>query len=203
MDKRIQAALHAAIATSLLVIGQAASAGIVNFTGSFSNDTPPPGINPGCAVNQVFVDFNPGNSTAAGTSNLGAFGPSQSHCINVPPAPYTGVFSFDFGARGNLIGTTSGFLTPTGTSGIFNSFVTYVASGGTGAFAGASGTINGIGTLNRNFARPLNTLALSGLLNAPGVPEPSSWALLIIGFGAIGGALRRRAGIVTASSVPA
>lgn len=27
---------------------------------------------------------------------------------------------------------------------------------------------------------------------APGVPEPSTWALLILGFGAVGGALRRR-----------
>ena len=28
---------------------------------------------------------------------------------------------------------------------------------------------------------------------APGVPEPATWGLLILGFGAIGGALRRRA----------
>ena len=29
------------------------------------------------------------------------------------------------------------------------------------------------------------------LLQADGVPEPASWALMLIGFGAVGGALRR------------
>lgn len=164
----------------------------VAFTGSFSNDTPPPTANPACLPAQVFVNFNPGNSTAAGLSNLGAFGPSQSHCINVPPAPYTGIFSFDFGARGILQGTTSGFLTPSGTANILNSFVTYTVAGGTGAFAGATGIINGVGTLDRNFARPRNQLALSGTLNAPGVPEPASWGMMITGFGAVGGMTRRR-----------
>ena len=33
-------------------------------------------------------------------------------------------------------------------------------------------------------------------LGGGGVPEPSAWALLIIGFGLVGGAMRRRAGAV-------
>lgn len=37
-----------------------------------------------------------------------------------------------------------------------------------------------------------DTVTVSGAPASPGVPEPSSWALMMIGFGAIGGAMRRR-----------
>jgi hypothetical protein len=33
---------------------------------------------------------------------------------------------------------------------------------------------------------------------APGIPEPASWALMLLGIGAVGGALRRRTGSLTA-----
>jgi len=36
----------------------------------------------------------------------------------------------------------------------------------------------------------------SGNLNAPAVPEPASWALMILGFGAVGLVVRRRSGRV-------
>ena len=169
-----------------------ASAATVAFNGQFSNDTPSPMPNPSCAAGQVFVDFNPGNSTAHGTSNFGDFGPSQSHCI-APGSPYTGVFSFAFDVGDALFGTTAGSMTPTATAGVFNSFVTYTATGGTGRFLNASGVINGVGLLDRRPARPLNSLQLTGSLDLPAVPEPATWSLMIGGFGVIGGALRRRA----------
>ena len=59
-------------------------------------------------------------------------------------------------------------------------------------------TING--TLSRSpggnaFARIGGQLTLTGAV----VPEPATWALFILGFGAIGGALRRRGGAVRLS----
>lgn len=162
-----------------------------SFTGQFSNDTPTPVSNPSCASGQVYVSFNPSNSTATGTSNLGAFGPSQSHCLT-PGQAYVGVFSFDFAAGDMFSGTTTGYMTPTDTVGVFNSFVTYMVSGGTGRFVGATGTINGIGLLDRRPARPLNDLTLSGTLDLAAVPEPATWTLMILGFGAVSGAVRSK-----------
>lgn len=144
-----------------------------------------------CAADEVLVNFNPGNSTAAGTSNFGDFGPSQRHCIKAG-TPYAGSFTFAFAAGDALLGTTAGFLTPTATMGVLNSFVTYTATGGTGRFLGASGTISGVGLLDRRPVRPLNELTLTGRLALPAVPEPASWAMLIAGFGLVGSVMRRR-----------
>ncbi len=195
----IRASLNV-LAIVVAVAAVPASAVTFGFVGQFSNDTPPPQPDPSCAAGQILVDFNPGNSTAAGTSNLGAFGPSQTHCI-APGNPYTGVFTFDFSGGDVLTGTTAGSMTPTATPGIANSFVTYTATGGTGRFLGATGTISGVGLLDRRPARPLNQLSLNGVLNLPAVavPEPASWALMIAGFGVTGAvARRRRAVAVTA-----
>lgn len=168
----------------------AASATTVAFTGQFSNDTPTPMPSPNCATGQIYVSFGPSNSTATGTSNFGAFGPSQSHCITLGQ-PYAGTFSFDFAVGDMFSGTTTGYMTPTGTANLFNSFVTYTLTQGTGRFAGATGTIQGTGLLDRRPARPLNDLALSGTLNLVALPEPTSWAMLLLGFGAVGGSMRR------------
>ena len=179
------------IAAIMAANSATAPAATVAFTGQFSNDTPTPMPSSGCASGQIFVSFNPGNSTAAGTSNFGSFGPSQSHCLT-PGQPYNGVFSFDFAAGDMFSGTTSGYMTPTGTANVFNSYVTYTLTGGTGRFAAATGTIEGTGLLDRRPARPLNKLTLEGTLNLSAVPEPSTWATMIIGLGAVGGTMRRR-----------
>lgn len=47
-----------------------------------------------------------------------------------------------------------------------------------------------LGTRNDGFK--LTSLTVSNV--APAVPEPASWAMMTIGFGALGGALRRRRG---------
>jgi hypothetical protein len=168
-----------------------ASAAILAFTGQFSNDTPTPLPSASCLAGQVLVDFNPGNSTAHGTSNFGDFGPSQTHCIT-PGQPYAGTFSFAFDMGDLLAGTTGGWMTPTATPGVFNSFVTYTVTSGTGRFLGASGILHGVGLLDRRPTRPLNHLDITGSLNMPAVPEPASWTLMLSGFGFMGYALRRR-----------
>lgn len=89
-------------------------------------------------------------------------------------------------------GTTAGYMTPTGTPNLFNSVVTYTLTGGTGRFVGATGTIEGVGLLDRGLPRPFNDLTLSGTLNLAAVLEPATWGLTILGFGLVGGTLRRR-----------
>lgn len=194
----------AAFVLAIVAASVPARAVTFGFVGQFANDTPTPGPSASCAADQILVDFNPGNSTAAGTSNLGAFGPSQTHCIT-PGSPYTGVFSFDFAGGNVLSGTTAGYMTPTATPGVANSFVTYTVTDGTGFFLGASGTIAGKGLLDRRPLRPLNQLNLDGVLNLPAlaVPEPASWALMIAGFGIVGAAQRRARRRTPAAQAPA
>lgn len=58
------------------------------------------------------------------------------------------------------------------------------------------GTLNANGkpTNGNNFARVGGSITLTQLAGV--VPEPTTWALFILGFGAVGGALRRRGNAV-------
>ncbi|HEY2356202.1 MAG TPA: PEPxxWA-CTERM sorting domain-containing protein [Phenylobacterium sp.] len=170
-----------------------ADAAILAFAGSEMNDTPTPAPSGLCGAGQLLVSFSPGNAITSGASNFGAFGPSMTHCLTPPPTTYSGgVFEFDFAAGDEFSGTYSGFFSPTAVPNVLNSTVNYIVTGGTGRFLGATGTIQGVGTLDRNPVRPINNLTLSGVLNLPSVPEPSAWALMLAGFTGVGAMLRRR-----------
>ena len=182
-----------ALAALALAVAAPAGAAVVAFTGVTTNDTPPPMPSPLCAPGQVRIAFSSANATVTGASNFGAFSPTLAHCLTPPPTSYSGgVFDFAFDAGDQVSGSYSGFFTPTATTDVLDTFVTYVVTGGTGRFAGASGTIEGVGILDRRVARPLNSLTLNGSLNLPAVPEPATWGLMIVGFGFAGAAVRRR-----------
>lgn len=182
-----------AVLTASVLAATPVAAGVVAFSGSYSNDTPPPAPNPACSPGTVLVSFSPSNSTAAGVSNFGAFGPSLSHCISPPPSTYqNGNWLFEFEQGDWLAGLADGAVTPTATPGIFDVSVAYIVTGGSGRFLGASGTIYGVGTLDRTVARPLNSQQLSGTLNLPAVPEPAAWAQMLAGFAVVGAIGRRR-----------
>jgi hypothetical protein len=190
---RLHQAIPPLLAALATVAALPASAAILAFTGTEMNDTPTPGPSPLCGIGQVRVAFSPSTATTSGTSNLGSFGPTMAHCLTPPPTSYSGgVFDFDFGAGDDLLGTYSGHFTPTGTANLLNTFVEYVVTGGTGRFLDASGTIHGVGILDRRVARPINSLTLNGVLNLPGVPEPATWTMMILGFGLVGLARRAR-----------
>lgn len=66
------------------------------------------------------------------------------------------------------------------------------------AFFGTGNTLTFNGVLNPTGNRTGNA-EVTGSLNVTAVPEPGTWALLILGFGALGSAMRRRTSRVTAT----
>jgi hypothetical protein len=193
----LHVAIRPLLAALVIACATPASAALVAFTGTTTNDTPPPAPSASCAGGQVLVSFSPSTAITTGTSNFGGFGPTAAHCLTPPPTTYSGgVFTFAFDAGDEFSGTYSGFFTATDIANVLNSTVNYVVTGGTGRFAGATGTIQGLGTLDRRPLRPLNDLTLNGTLDLPAVPEPATWAMMIMGFGMVGAlGRRRRAGL--------
>ncbi len=185
--------IRPALVALTLAISMPAAAATYAFNGTAMNDTPPPGPSSLCTPGQVRVAFSPANAISVGTSNFGGFGADIAHCISLPPTSYSGgVFDFAFAAGDHLTGSYSGFFSPTATQGLLNTTVNFVATGGSGRFLGASGAFQGVGTLDRRVPRPLNNITFSGKLDLPAVPEPATWAMLTLGFGLAGAALRRR-----------
>jgi hypothetical protein len=115
------------------------------------------------------IEIAPGRLSSTGTSNLGDFTATISHCVTSPPPTQVvdGRFTFTFRAGDTITGTFAGDVAATPTPGVFAVSENLVVTGGTGRFAGASGTIAEQGTL-----RPLNgngnlEATLTGSLLAP------------------------------------
>lgn len=133
-------------------------------------------------------------ATSSGSSTIGSFTYDHNWCFNGPSGPINGVFDLFFGSD-NVHGTLTGMASPSGTIGLTNLDLTYTILTGTGAFTGATGSFGGIATADargRTPTSPLFTLNFTGGIEAPALPEPATWAMMLIGFGGIGLALRRR-----------
>jgi hypothetical protein len=98
----------------------------------------------------------------------------------------TGTYIIDFGLD-QFSGSFAGTSAATSTAGLFDLVFTYDILAGTGRFAGGTGSFNQIGTVDVRGGPPSR---LS--LNFSAVPEPATWALMLLGFGGMGMALRRR-----------
>jgi hypothetical protein len=174
--------------------------------------TPCPAGNFACYATQpagtsFYVTGNPFTGTDPVTASIGHSG--------IPTGSFTDLFTFTIGTAGQgEIGSGSGSAITFFIGGIANVDFTnvYIDNGTTQYFASAgdlaadSITIEGVPI----FGGVLNTLYIEGSVYAnngtggvgsyggslgftPGaVPEPGTWAMMLLGFGAIGFGLRRR-----------
>lgn len=188
----------AGVGLVFLAVATPSEAAVVTFSGSRTNVDAPGPASPRCGSRTTAnIRHDPPTATSIGTSNLGAFTPTLSHCIQLPLSasaanPFDlGEFNFDFGMGDVLFGTYSGvvnFVSP----GVFAISQTHLVTGGTGRFLSASGSFDSSGLLTFPAGRPSVTQQFSGELSLPAVPEPETWLLLILGFGAVGASLRSR-----------
>jgi len=177
------------LACVLLMEGMPASAVVLPFTGSVTGVSTFVGVDASCAPLPFRTAINP--SSTVGTSSLGNFTYSTSTCISPGGAISLGTFIIDFGTDA-FNGTFDGGSTPSDIAGISDTSWLFTILGGTGRFAGASGTFDGTGLADARTQPTGISIDFAGNVNAPAVPEPASWALMILGFGAMGLAMRRR-----------
>lgn len=89
----------------------------------------------------------------------------------------------DFAINGSVIGT----LTASPTTGLWQQFY--------GTWNSGSATTADLALVNDNTIRFGNDFVLDDIAfgtSRPGVPEPATWTMMIVGFGAAGAMLRRR-----------
>ena len=97
------------------------------------------------------------------------------------------------GGTGNLLGSISLGLTPSGCPGFGGAYCPFVPIGV--SFGGTAKSIEFAGVANYVV---FDDVTFGSATPGPGVPEPATWALMIAGFGMVGSALRRRRGFATA-----
>lgn len=203
MNKTLAAFIGLGLASTALP----AEATTILFSGSRTNVDAAGPAAPRCGSRATTnIRHNPPTSTSVGTSNLGAFTPTLSHCIQLPlsatsPNPFDlGEFLFAFENGDTLFGTYSGSLSALG-PGLFAVTQTHIVTGGTGGLLGATGTFGSSGQLSFPGGRPTVQQSFSGILTI--VPEPGTWMMMLLGFGAVGFAMRRsRAAQVNGTLVP-
>lgn len=187
-----------------------AQAATIEFSGtqSYVNILNPPGTGRCAPAFAATVDIEPGRLSSSGTSNLGNFASTQSHCIvSAPPTSIEdGIFSFAFEAGDLLTGTYTGEITESATPDLFDFDLVeeFLVTGGTGRFLNATGTLTVTGSFIRDFnpqgpgfVTDFNG-SFRGLLDLQAIPEPATWATMIFGLGLVGQVIRRRRTILAA-----
>ena len=171
-------------------VGAPVHAALLIFNGS-ANATASVGADASCAPLPFRGIISHANST--GSSNLGSFTYSHNACTQGAMGPVVGNFELDFGSS-LLSGGFEGFsVARLGTPGLFDQQFTYSVTGGSGLFAGATGSFMNVGTVDVRGGPPSRlAFQFDGAINAPAVPEPATWAMMLFGFGAVGYAVRSR-----------
>ena len=172
--------VRALLGAALFGLCAPAAAAEVIFSGSMSG-TATGALAPSCAPLP-----RQSTLTGSGSSSLGAFGYSHQVCL-AGVGPINGNFSFDFSGGNTLFGTINGSAVANSTPGLFDIALAYDILGGTGLFLNSAGAFRGIGVVDQ---RNLPTTRVS--INFSAVPEPETWATMLLGFAGTGIAFRRR-----------
>ena len=152
----------------------------------------------GFATPAAAVDF----ITITGPS--GVYGNPSVTCVTPAPCNFTSNFMFNTPAGFRLVGATITSV-HTGTTGATNIDFTSVTLNGVAFSILSTGVVEFRNLLNQNIVSGGgNTISVNGLtggeasfsgtLSFAAVPEPATWAMMIVGFGLIGGALRSAKG---------
>jgi len=195
-----------ALAAALCLSGAAAPAATVVATSQSSGTTLAETLDFSWTASGVITPLAPGQFAGTATAQFNQFGQADFTISGAAGAaidgvtPVSGDFTFDFGGD-SFMGTFIGENFPRDSMTQLALFTrVFTILGGTGIFDGASGTMVGAGsTLFTQGAQPPLTFSVTGqgLVSAPGltaaIPEPSTWAMMIAGFGFVGAAARVRA----------
>ncbi len=164
----------------VLCLGHAAStqADTIAFTGSrqtLNNPPAAPNLARCGAPPNNLVSANPGT----GTSNLGAFTTAESYCVNSAAGDVSnGLFSFNFtsglASGSTLVGTISGTTALPPVGGVATNFFIFSITGGTGLFAGATGTLSGPGQGHSVFVGDTDCLMYETAIELPSYHESTT-----------------------------
>ena len=124
------------------------------------------------------------------TDTLGLFTLTGTTGTSVYNTPFTLLVNFTsptaVSGNGTFFSTITGSVTDSNAGGVFVDFDNTAHM-----FTSASGpftlTVNDLGVSNNGIATPI-----TGIIRTQAVPEPATWAMMLLGFAGIGFAMRRR-----------
>ena len=131
-----------------------------------------------------------GVTTTIGYEDTGLQKPSFSEWLSFTNT-LAGIYSVTLDTSSRSVNFTSAYLT----DGTNNFALTCLAgcSSGSVEFWGLDDTLIAAGNYTLNvFGNNTSTGSLGGTITITAVPEPATWAMMLLGFGAIGWQIRRR-----------
>lgn len=156
----------------------------------------------GAGLNKIVWGSIPGAPSGTTPKNLTAYD-YDDEWGNTPPG-YTNPNCVVGGSLCSLVGNFSVVLTATISGGMFDGKPVFAVfsptTNFTGGFVGWQGLDpTGLSetTYDQHSGSFSGTMAVVQI-GSPPVPEPATWTLMILGIGAVGGVLRRRAALATA-----